>query len=280
MKPGHAKPQPARAEGKPQQVRGSKTICIPCERSLYPDLVGDPARYRAYLGEQLAAHPELFPDAMPQGWLWHDVLPPSKKLGVQLRRIRITATGEVFGVCPSFVMPYMTGCVADVEKPLFLHRFGVPFRALTHVFGRNDMYWQRMVNAQGRNSLVGTTVKDADKLPKDLVADEKHTRRGGEKVYAAVTAGEDCVLGAELCDKADAPSLTAGYGVFAAEARNVDPGYQPETVVTDGWAATMRAWKTLFINIVVIRCFLHAFLSIRDRCKRHRPLFADSGVKM
>ena len=35
----------------------------------------------------------------------------------------------------------------------------------------------------------------------------------------------------------------------------------------------MRAWKTLFINIVVIRCFLHGFLTIRDRCKRFRPLF-------
>jgi len=149
----------------------------------------------------------------------------------------------------------------------------VPFRGLTHVFGRNDMYWQRLVAAQGRNSVVGTTVKDADKLPKDLVADEKHTRRGGEKVYAAVTAGEDCVLGAELCDQADTASLIAGYGVFAAEARNVDPGYQPETVNTDGWAATMRAWKDLFTGIVVTRCFLHAFLSIRDRCKRFRPLF-------
>ncbi len=41
--------------------------------------------------------------------------------------------------------------------------------------------------------VAGTTVKDADKLPKDLVADGKHTRRGGEKVSAAVTAGEDCV---------------------------------------------------------------------------------------
>ena len=55
------------------------------------------------------------------------------------------------------------------------------------------------------------------------MADEKHTRRGGGKVCAAVTAGEDCVLGAELCEQADAPSLTAGYGVFAEEARNVDP---------------------------------------------------------
>ncbi len=90
----------------------------------------------------------------------------------------------MFSVCPSFVMPYMTGYVADVEKPLFLQRFGVPFWALTHVFGRNDMYWQRMVAAQGRNSVVGTTVKDAGKLPRGLVADEKHTRCGGEKVCA------------------------------------------------------------------------------------------------
>jgi hypothetical protein len=132
---------------------------------------------------------------------------------------------------------------------LFLQGFGVPFWGLTHVFGRDDMYWYRLTTAFGRNSIVGTTVKHPESLPGDLLADEKHTKHCGDKVYAAVTAGQDCVLGAAMCQGADSAALSQGYGVFAEEARNLDPDYQAETVNTDGWGATRIAWKTLFVTV-------------------------------
>ena len=202
----------------------------------------------------------------------------SAKLDVCVRRIRLAATGEVYGIHPSFVMPYLVGYTADVEHALFLEGFGVPFWALTHVFGRDDMYWYRLSAAVGRNSIVGTTVKRAEHLPADLLADEKHTKHCGEKVDAAVTAARDCVLGAAMCRGADAAALSQGYGVFAREARNLDPDYRAETVNADGWGATRKAWEILFPQIVVIQCFLHAFIKIRDRCKRGGELFAQIGT--
>jgi hypothetical protein len=36
------------------------------------------------------------------------------------------------------------------------------------------------------------------------------------------------------------------YGVFAAEARDLDPKYAPKTVNTDGWASTRNAFQTLY----------------------------------
>ena len=102
------------------------------------------------------------------------------------------------------------------------------------------MYWYRLETAFGRNSITGTTVKHPEDLPKDLLADEKHTRHGGEKVYVATTVGNDCILGAALCKGADSPALTQGYGVFAKEARNLDPDYQAETVNTDGWGGDTK----------------------------------------
>jgi hypothetical protein len=67
------------------------------------------------------------------------------------------------------MLPYMTGEVAEVEKPLFLHhKFGVPFWALSYVFGKDDSYWYRVCQQLGRPSLVGTSVKHADKLPESL----------------------------------------------------------------------------------------------------------------
>jgi len=56
-------------------------------------------------------------------------------------------------------MPYQTARTEDVENPLFLRKFGVPYWVLAHIYGRNDMYWYRLEQALGRFNLVGTTVK-------------------------------------------------------------------------------------------------------------------------
>jgi hypothetical protein len=132
------------------------------------------------------------------------------------------------------------------------------------------MYWYRLECSLGRSSLVGTTVGAAERLPRHLVADEKHTtliERGkkARKVYLAATAGGGCCLGLAPAEAADADELTRAYGVFRDEARCLDPGYRPETVNTDGWPATQAAWRALFQGVTLILCFLHAFLKIRER---------------
>ncbi len=48
----------------------------------------------------------------------------------------------------------------------------------------------------------------------------------------------------------------------------MDADYAPETVKTDGWPATQNAWKALCNQITVILCFLHAWITIRDRAKK------------
>jgi hypothetical protein len=166
--------------------------------------------------------------------------------------------------------------VDEVEKALFLHeKFGVAFWGLTYVFGRNDMYWYRLTQHLGRNSIVGTTLKDPDKLPEHLLADEKHTDLNGENAYLAITVAEDCVLGASLALAADEKELTEAYRRFKTEALQLKPDYQPQTVNTDGWFATRLAWKALFPAIVLISCFLHAFIKIRACCQRMKNDFVE-----
>jgi hypothetical protein len=63
--------------------------------------------------------------------------------------------------------------------------------------------------------------------------------------------------------------------VFRDEARDLDPGYRPETVNTDGWAATQAAWQALFRGVTLILCFLHAFLKIRDRAVHMKEGFTS-----
>lgn len=258
----------------------SKQICVFIDPEEYNSILFDPEAFRQYLDGTIGQHPELFPVATQQGYKLHDVLPESKRMpGIRLRRIELY-TGDVFTIRPSFVLPYMTGYTDDVEKPLFLRRWGVPHWALAYVFGRDEQYWYRLENRLGRNSVVGTTVKSADELPKDLLADEKHTRFNGEKAYIATTVGGDCVLGASLTLGADEESLTEAYGHFKTEAQNVSPDYEPETVNTDGWNATQSAWRTLFTQTVIILCFLHSFIKIRDRCKRMKGLYAEIKARV
>ena len=60
----------------------------------------------------------------------------------------------------------------------------------------------------GRNSLVGTTVKTAKKLPSHLLGDEKHTQWYKDKVYLATPVAEGCILGAYLVKQATESDLT------------------------------------------------------------------------
>ncbi len=229
--------------------------------------------YRDYLDTMFAQCPELFPAEMEPGYTWHDILPSKKMPEVRLRRIKLKSLdtdgkGQVFTLVPSFVMPYMSGDTNEVEKALFLRRFGVPYWALTYVFGHNDMYWYRQIERLGRYDLVGTSVKSPDKLPEHLLADEKHTRFNGEKSYIATTVADDFVLGCSMSLSADTASLTEAYRHFKHETQTLDPDYQAQTVNTDGWSATQKAWLSLFPAIAIIQCFLHAFISIRSRCKK------------
>jgi hypothetical protein len=247
--------------------RGCSTICLPISKDDYQKVVADPKAFRVWIDRAYADAPELFPDDFDQGYTLLDER-TSKKVGLRLRRVECNASGCSFTVRPSCVLPYMAGWTDDVEDALFLRRFGVPFWALAHVKGHGPSYWHRIEVGLGRYSIVGTTVRRQD-VPADLVADEHHQTRDGEKVFIATVVAEGCCLGASVVDTADEVGLTAGYGTFKQEARDLAPDYSPETVNLDGWKAGRLAWEGLFPLAVVLRCFLHGWLSIRDGCKKH-----------
>jgi hypothetical protein len=250
----------------------SKRITLPISLEHYRQIVADRLSYRVWVDAMIAQHPELFPQAITSGYTLHDERSSSKLADIRLRRICLrerSADGkkQVFTIAPSGVLPYQVGYTDAIEKALFLRRFGVPFWALSYLFGHDDDYWYRLENQFGRYPLVQTTVFEQAKLPQHLLADQKITWLNGDEVVVATTVGDDCVLGASLALHADTENLTEAYQHFKAEAQQLKPDYVPETVNTDGWAATQRAWLSLFPTIVIIECFLHAFLKIRERCR-------------
>ena len=260
--------------------KGYKTICVPCTCEVYKEVSTSFSEFRPYIDDVLGQFPDLFPQEIESGYFYKDSR-ESSKAGIRIYRIELKQNGEAYSLRPSFIMPYMTGLAKDVEHALFFRKFSVPFWALTHVFGRDPMYWYRIERALGRNSLVGTTVRSSENLPKNVLADEKHTRDNGEKVYLATTVGDGCILGAAIAETAGEEDLTKAYSTFHDEAKDIDPNYAPDTVNTDGWKPTQKAWKTLFPLIDIIICFLHAFLKIRDRAKKkHHDQFMDVSEKV
>ena len=234
----------------------------------------DPVQYRKYLTQMLHQYPELFPKGMDQDFTFHDYS-VSVKQDLIVRRIKVQATGAVFALRPSFVMPSMLARTAEVEKALSLWQWGGPFDALASVFGRDALCWYRAWLAFGRPSLLGTTVKDLAKLPTHPVADEKGTGVAGQEVYVPTTVGGGCFLGGSVVAAADTTAWETGYGEFAREAQALTPAYHQRSVCTDGWKATREAWRRLFPTITLGLCFLHSVLKSMDRCRgelRHHVL--------
>lgn len=257
--------------------RECRTICLPVSEDEYRRIVDDSVLFRQWIENTLAKSPELFPETISGGFHLKDRR-MSAKLDVILRRIEL-CDATSWSIRPSFVMPGMVARTGDVEDGLFLRKFGVPFWALARVLGKNHMFWYRVECALGRFSLVGTTVRKAD-IPEHLLADEHHSKNAGEKQFLATTVGAGCVLGASVAASAGTEDLTGAYDVFRQEATNVQPAYAPRTVNTDGWSGTQQAWKSLFPLIIILQCFLHAWLKIRDRSKHLGELFFETGQRV
>ena len=254
-----------------QVPRGAKQIVIPMTQQQYDDIWHDADRVRISSSNALGRL-RSFPAGFDQGYRLHGFGRESLKLsGLKLRKI-VLANGASYWLRPSFIFSYMTGTVDQLAYPLLLAAHGVPFWLLTLGFGHSDMYWYRVIERLGRNSLVGTTVRDSAHLPEHLVADEHHADWAGQKGYIPTTVGGGCIVGIALTASADDAHLQEAYGVFAAEARDVAPEYAPQTVNTDGWASTQNAFQRLFPLITVVLCFLHGFLKIRDRCRKAHEL--------
>ena len=140
-------PQRQYSKEQSQVAKPNPRVILPITHSEYQEKSADPKCFRCWLDNMIDSYPELFPKMIEQGYTLHDLLPASVKLpDVRFRRIKLKAgEQQVVTICSSDVMPYMTGYTNEVEKVLFLRRFGVPFWGMTYVFGRNDDYWYNMI---------------------------------------------------------------------------------------------------------------------------------------
>jgi hypothetical protein len=153
---------------KPRRKRGTagdKTICLPIADDLdYATLVEDREAFRQYLDEQIAAHPELFPEGIEAGYRFHGWVESSRQQ-IKTRRILLPRTKEAYQLRPDFVTPYMSETAEMADKALYLRKHGLAFEGIAYVLGRSEMHGYRLCQSLGRASIVGTTVKTKTALP-------------------------------------------------------------------------------------------------------------------
>jgi hypothetical protein len=202
---------------------GNKHICLPfASAAPYRDSVDSPTQYRQYLTEMLAQHPALFPKDMDQGFPLPDCS-VSVKQDLIVRRITLQATGAVFTLRPSLVMPSMIARTDAVEKALSLRQWGVPFDALASVCGRDALCWSRAWLACGRPSLVGTPVTEPQQVPRALGAEEQRTRGARHQDDVPTTVGGGGFLGVSVVEAAETATVERGSGACAQAAKGLLP---------------------------------------------------------
>jgi len=260
------------------QTRGEQAIILPLDKDEYKAFidVNKTKNSRKLLLDLLEIYPELFPLGMnAKNWRFYGTR-GSAKTDYRVRVIGFE--NKYYRLYPCFLMPYMREYDEAMGNALLLSRYGVPLWLITKLYGKNVMYWSRVLEWFGECSLVGSTVKDGSNLPEHIIVDEKHTKLNGKKHYIATTVGEEVILGAECCSKANEDCLTKAYGVFAKEARNIWSKYCPKSYNTDGWDATKKAMKALYSKALHLLCFLHAFIAVRTGGqKKHRQDFSHAA---
>jgi hypothetical protein len=146
-------------------IAGDKTICLPLlEDQDYETLVKDTKAFRRHLDEMIQQYPEIFPKGITEGYCFHGFV-ESQRQEMMTRRIRLKSNGQAYQLRPDTVMPYMVATTEEVEKGLYLRRYGVPYEAIAHVLGRSAMFWYRVTQSLGRSSIVGSTLKEPSAFP-------------------------------------------------------------------------------------------------------------------
>ena len=259
----------------------SKTVIIPIDAQSYEQIVYNRKDFQKYLDNTIECYPELFPSLIKEGYILKGWTKPCKKIAIKRRLILLKSTEKELLIHPCFVLPYLKGNTKEVSKGLLMRKYNVPYHAIASSFGRDAMYWYRLELSLALNSIVGTTIKDLNKMPKHILVDEHHDKLLGDKVYVCTTVAKDCFLGAALSANMTFEALEKAYGVFKAESNFLQPCYSPLTINLDGFHSTTKAMKSLFPSATAIKCFLHGYLKIRDNAsKRYDDYFEHIANKV
>jgi len=122
----------------------------------------------------------------------------------------------------------------------------------------SPMALYRLVCALGQQSLVAVLTRCELPLPGYILADEKHSHCLTDKVYLPTIVHGRVIWHLGYSASKSAAAFTASYGDFQRAALQVEPSYQVQGALTDGFESTTSSMRTLFPGARLGYCLRHA----------------------
>jgi len=184
--------------------------------------------------------------------------------GLTIWRVQCTRCKAVFTVLPHFVLRYRQMRPEAARDALLATHGGLSLEMCAAICHISPMALYRVICALGTQSLVAVLTRCALPLPRDILADEKHSKCLTDKVYLPTIISGRVMWHLGYSDAKSAVAFTESYGAFQRAALEYKPSYRVQGALIDGFDSTTKSMRTLFPGARLGYC-------LRQRLRR----FAD-----
>ncbi|HEY5866852.1 MAG TPA: hypothetical protein VI542_15105 [Candidatus Tectomicrobia bacterium] len=178
--------------------------------------------------------------------------------GLTLWRLQCTTCKAVFTVLPHFVLRYRKMRPEVARDALLATHGGLSLEWCAVICNLSPMALYRLVCALGQQSLVAVLKRCKLPLPVHILADEKHSHCLTGKVYLPTIVSGRVIWHLGYSKSKSATAFTESYGDFQHAALQVEPSYQVQGALTDGFDSTTSSMRTLFPGARLGYCLRHA----------------------
>ena len=158
--------------------------------------------------------------------------------GLTIWRVQCIACQAVFTVLPHFVLRYRQMKPSIAKKVLLATHGGLSLEICAVIENVCPMAIYRLVCSIGHNCLVKLATRCHLPLPQYFIADEKHTHCLDKRVYLPTIACGRVIWHLGYTPSKSVSAFAADYGEFKQAALAIDPSYQVQGILTDGFDST------------------------------------------
>jgi len=187
--------------------------------------------------------------------------------GLVIWRLECKECGAVFTILPHFVLRYSGIKPVTAKKALLATHGGLSLEWSATLFNLYPMSIYRLVCAFGRTTLVTVLTRCQLPLPRYLLADEKHSYCLTQKVYLPTIVQGRVIWHVGYTEAKSADAFEASYAPFQQATQTVEPAYQPQGILTDGFESTRKSLHHLFPASLLGNCLRHATNRVSSKLK-------------
>ena len=187
--------------------------------------------------------------------------------GLVIWRIQCTKCRAVFTVLPHFVLRYRQMKPDIAKKVLLATHGGLSLEICAVIENVCPMAIYRLVCSMGRTNLVRLLTRCHLRLPEYFIADEKHTHCLDKRVYLPTIGCGRVIWHLGDTSSKSVSAFAADYSEFRRAAKAIDPSYQVQGILTDGFNSTKKSLGRLFPFAKLANCFLHATIKLPAQIK-------------